>query len=106
MPLNDVLRGNIQYSVLLNTTLSPTSVPNGSGNEQTFTVQGLQVGDFVNVAKPTAQAGLSIGNSRVSSANTLAITFANSTSATITPTASEVYIVAVDRPIGVLPYSM
>lgn len=103
MPTNDVVRGNIQYSMILNVTLSPTSVANATAAEQTFTVTGLAVGDFVNVSKPTTQAGLGIVNSRVSAANTLAITFSNSTAATITPTASEVYVVAVDRPIGTPP---
>ncbi len=103
MPINDVLRGNIQYSVILNVTLSPTSVANATSAEQTFTVTGLQTTDFVNVTKPTAQAGLGIVNSRVSAANTLALTFMNTTAATITPTASEVYVIAVDRPIGTPP---
>lgn len=98
MPSNDVLRGNIQYSMILNVTLSPASVANATAAEQTFTVTGLQTGDFINVSKPTTQAGLGIVNSRVSAANTLAITFMNTTAATITPTASEVYQVAVDRP--------
>lgn len=106
MPSNEVVRGNIQYSMILNVTLSPASVANATAAEQTFTVQGLQVGDFVNVAKPTTQAGLGIVNSRVSAANTLAVTFMNTTAATITPTASEIYQIAVDRPFTNLPSSM
>jgi hypothetical protein len=98
MPMNDVVRGNTQWSMILNVTLSPASVANATSAEQTFTVQGLAVGDFVNISKPTSQAGLGIVNSRVTAANTLGITFMNSTAATITPTASEVYLVAVDRP--------
>lgn len=105
MPSNDVVRGNIQYSMILNVTLSPASVANATSAEQTFTVNGLAVGDFVNVTKPTTQAGLGIVNSRVSAANTLAITFMNTTAATITPTASEVYVVNVDRPTGSPPSS-
>jgi hypothetical protein len=100
---NDVLRGNIQYSALAGVTLSPISVAPNITAEQTFTVPGLQVGDVVGVSKPTTQAGLGIVNSRVSAANTLAIAFINSTAATITPTAAEVYTVNVDRPIGALP---
>jgi len=93
-----VVRGNIAGSYLLGPTLSPTSVANATTAEQTFTVKGLLVGDYVNVTKPTTQAGLGLVNSRVSAADTLAITFANTTAATITPTASEIYTVAVDRP--------
>lgn len=62
-------------------------------SEQTVTVPGLDVGDFVAVVKPTHQAGLGIVNARVSAKNTLAITFVNPTAAGITPTASEIYLV-------------
>lgn len=98
MPSTNVIRGNLQFSALIGPTLSPISVAPTTAVEQTFTVTGLQVGDFVNVTKPTTQAGLGIVNSRVSAVNTLAITFANTTAATITPTAAEIYAVAVDRP--------
>ena len=62
-------------------------------SEQTVTVPGLEVGDFVSVVKPTHQAGLGVVNARVSAKNTLAITFVNPTAAGITPTASEIYLV-------------
>lgn len=97
MPLNDVVRGNVQYTEILSVTLSPGIVAANTTAEQTFTVSGLQTGDFVNVIKPSTQAGLGIVNARVSAANTLAIAFINATSATITPTASETYYVGVDR---------
>lgn len=97
MPLNDVVRGNIAYSEILSSVLSPAVVAPNTTAEQTFTITGLAVGDFVNIVKPTAQAGLGIVNSRVSAANTLAITYMNATSATITPTAAETYLVGVDR---------
>lgn len=73
-------------------TLSPSAVAANTTAEQTFTVNGL-VGttSLVLVNKPTAQAGLGIAGARVSAANTLAITFSNDTSGSITPTASEVY---------------
>jgi hypothetical protein len=89
--------GNIAFSSVIQATLSPASVANATSAEQTFTVQGLQVGDDVWVTKPTTQAGLGIVNSRVSAANTLAIAFMNATAATITPTASEVYVIQVNR---------
>ncbi|HUN80998.1 MAG TPA: hypothetical protein VMV81_05745 [Phycisphaerae bacterium] len=94
---NTLARGNIMAEWALNVTLSPTSVPNATTAEQTFTVNGLQLGDNVSVNKPTTQAGLFIANSRVSAANTLAIAFGNVTSATITPTASESYSIVVTR---------
>ena len=83
---------------MLTVTISPSVVPPNTTGEQTFTVQGLQLGDFCEVNKPTTQTGLGIVNSRVSSANTLAIAFVNATGATITPTANETYYCAVSRP--------
>lgn len=89
----EIALGNIAYSTLLQATLSPTSVANATSAERTFTVNGLQLGDIVTVTKPTTQAGLGIVGSRVSANNVLAITFMNCTAATITPTASETYLI-------------
>lgn len=65
--------------------------------EQTVTVPGLRLGDFVTVSKPTLQAGLSVGSARVSAADTLAITLITS-GATVTPTALEVWSGVLFRP--------
>ena len=89
--------GNIVKQSVISITLSPALVAINTTAEQTFTVNGLQVGDHVVVQKPTAQAGLGIVGSRVSAANTLAITFSNNTAGTITPTASQVYKILVSR---------
>jgi len=75
----------------LQATLSPAAVAANTTAEQTFTVSGLAVGDYVDVNKPSTQAGLGIAQCRVSAANTLAIAFSNNTASPITPTASEVY---------------
>lgn len=102
--------GNIALDVLLGVTISPAAVAANTTAEQTFTVTGLQVGDVVSVNKPTAQAGLGVVGARVSAANTLAITFSNNTAGSLTPTASEVYVVNVVRPmpayVGNLPTSL
>jgi hypothetical protein len=91
-------RGNIAVAMILQTTLSPAQVAANTTAEQTFTVNGLLVGDQVAVTKPTTQAGIGIVNARVSAANTLAIAFSNNTGGGITPTASEVYIIELNRP--------
>ncbi len=79
--------------------LSPALIAQGTTAEQTFTLNGLDVNDYVYVNKPTTQAGLGIAGARVSAANTLAIAFANVPSAggNITPTASQVYTVLAVR---------
>ena len=89
--------GNLVKQSVISVTLSPAQVAANTSAEQTFTVNGLQSGDFVSVNKPTTQAGLGIVGARVSAANTLAITFGNYTGSAITPTASQVYLVLVAR---------
>lgn len=94
---SDIPTGNIQTIILLQATLSPAQVNTVTAPTQTFTVPGLQVGDFVQVQKPTAQAGLGIAGALVTAANTLGITFVNPTAGNITPTAGEVYLIKVTR---------
>ena len=100
MPINPstIAKGNISGEWVLTITISPASIAGNTSAEQTFTVNGLAVGDFVEVNKPTAQAGLGIVNSRVSAANTLAITFMNASAATVVPTSNEQYLISVERP--------
>jgi hypothetical protein len=90
-------RGNIAVAMILQTTLTPAQVTANTTAEQTFTVNGLLPTDLVSVTKPTTQAGLGIVNSRVSAANTLAITFVNATAGNLTPTAGEIYIIELNR---------
>jgi hypothetical protein len=86
-------RGNILKSNLYSLTLTPASVAPNTTAEQTFTFKGLALNDFVGVSSIGAQqAGLSLGNSRVTAANTLGIVFSNPTGATITPSASATYL--------------
>lgn len=89
----NVVRGNVQGCDLFTATLTPASVANATTAEQTFTITGLSLGNWIYVVKPSTQAGLGIVNCRVSAANTLAIAFANVTATTITPTAAEVYTI-------------
>jgi hypothetical protein len=94
---SDVALGNVSLNFIIGRTLSPVIVGANTTAEQTLTVPGLQVGDFVLVQKPTSQAGLGIVGARVSAANTLAVTFINATALGITPTAAELYGIMVFR---------
>lgn len=105
--MQGVIDGNVGGIWVMSLTLNPVSVAANTTAEQTFTVQGLRVGDQVlAVNKPSATAGAGIVNHRVSAANTLAITFSNNTGSGIDP-ASEVYTVVIVRPdstpVGGLP---
>lgn len=94
---SELPRGNVRSIYLLSVTFSPSSVANATSAEQTFTVTGVRPGDYITVNKPTAQAGLGIVGTRATANDTIGITFMNSTAATITPTASEIYMIKVEK---------
>jgi len=96
---------NFEHLTMVSLALSPAACGAATATEQTFTVTGLSMGDslqardvILNVYKPTAQTGLSIGSCRVSAANTISIQFINPTAGSITPTAAEIYTITVWRP--------
>lgn len=95
--MSGIIMGNVAALGVISVALSPAQVAANTTAEQTFTVPGLLVGDYVGVNKPSAQAGLGVAAVRVSAANTLAITFSNNTASPITPTASETYLVQYTR---------
>jgi hypothetical protein len=78
-------------------TLDVASVAANTSAEQTFTVRGLRPGDFVHVNKPSLHAGLVVSTARVSAADTLAITFGNTTAGAIDPS-PEAYLLFYFRP--------
>lgn len=85
-----------QANEIFSATLTPALVGANTTAEQLFTVTGLVAGQtIVSVNKPTAQAGLGIVGWRVSAVNQIGITFSNNTGVGITPTAAEVYLIAV-----------
>ena len=64
--------------------------------EQTATLKGLRSTDkIISVTKPTHQTGLGVVGWRVSATDTIALTF--ETTATVTPTAAEVYTAFIAR---------
>jgi hypothetical protein len=78
-------------------TYDPASISAATTAEQTVTVNGLRVGDYVEVSKPSNTAGVAVVNARVSAANTLAVIWMNATAAPVDPP-SETYTVFVWRP--------
>jgi len=101
MPGTTIGRGNVLYDYLCGPTLTPASVAANTTAPQSFTVPGLQVGDFVDVNSQNAQtAGIGIVNVRVTAANTLEIQFSNSTGGALTPVAG-IYGINVTRPESV-----
>ena len=77
----------IRAMARISQVLTPTVVAAATCAEQTFTVAGLQIGDFADVAPPGITPGVSSVIARVSAPNTLAITFINPTAGALTPIA-------------------
>jgi hypothetical protein len=92
-----IIRGNAYSINIIDATLDVASVAANTSAEQTFTVNGLTTKDVVFVNKSDLDAGLGVVNARVSAANTLALTFMNTTGSPINP-ASETYKLLVVRP--------
>lgn len=75
-------------AVTLNTVLEKAmTVMGGTG----FNIQLLTTDMIFAVNKPTAQAGLWMGNTRISGSNVAQVAFGNATGLSITPTASQNY---------------
>lgn len=88
----------IDNMMVYQTLQSPAAVANATSAEVGLTVTGLLTTDVVvGVSKPTAQAGIGLVGWRVSAADTLGLTFMNATAATVTPTTSQSYAVAIFR---------
>lgn len=91
--------GNIAKQSVVAVSLTPAQVATVVAAEQTFTVNGLKVGDVISGfhldgAIGTATAAVS---ARVSAENTLAVIFVNPTAGNLTPT-SGTYKFILSRP--------
>lgn len=93
--------GNASHEwVLLITPGLTTSITANTSVEVTTTVTGLLPHDLIEINKLNHVAGLSVGNVRVSAANTLAIQFVNNTGVAIALQSTDTYLVAVTRPMA------
>ena len=82
---------------VLSVAVTPASVGAATSAEQTFTVSGLAVGDFVSVSTTVSTGNATaIAGARVSAANTLAVRYINPTAGALTP-AADTYLVFVAR---------
>lgn len=94
--------GNVRAMGMVGVVFDPASVAANTTAAQTVTVKGVLPGDMVTVNKPTTTAGLGLAGARVSAADTVSITFSNSTASPI-DAASETYVFLIFRPDGALP---
>jgi hypothetical protein len=107
MTTTTVVRGNASTQMLLMVSLTPPNVGANTTAEGTYTIQGIPAGSFCEVNKPSHTTGLSIGNVRVPSVNTVVIQFVNSTAAPLNSNPTENYQLSVVIPESVtLPSSV
>ncbi len=89
----------------VNCGVTPTSAVTATTTEAALVVTGLAATDFViGVQKPTFQAGMAICGGRVTGANAASVAMVNPTAAAVTPTASEIYEMAVMRHVPASPF--
>lgn len=94
--------GNVLAMGVVSRSITPAAVSANTTAEQSFTFPGVRVGDFVEINAPGITAGLDLGNSRVSAADTVVIAWQNSTASSLTPPAG-IYTALIVRPEGVAP---
>lgn len=97
--LQDIPRGNLQGTILLQISLTPAATGATTSAEQTFTVPGLLVGDQVSALSLQGAwtVLVDIVNLRVSANNTLAVSFQNNTAGSLTAPAGT-YLLEINRP--------
>lgn len=86
--------------ILLITPGLTTSITANSSVEVAITIAGLLPFDFIEVNKLSHVAGISIGNARVSAANTLSMQIVNSTAGAVSLLTGDQYLVSVERPVA------
>lgn len=94
-----IARGNILLEEVMQVSLTPnngTAIPANSSVENTYTLQGVQMNDFIEINKPTHTSGLCIGNVRVSAVNQISIQWCNVTTGSVTGV-NEIYLIAISR---------
>lgn len=75
-------------------SITPASVGAATTAEQSFTVPGVNVGDWIEVTPPSLLGGVVLCNSRVSAANTVQLQFSNATAgALIPPAGSHIFVI-------------
>jgi hypothetical protein len=96
MPQTTIGRGNELYDWVINPTVTWSgSVGATSTAELTCTIAGLVVGDYIDsLVYPSGPmtTGLTYSNCRVSVANTLAVTWINTTAGALTPPVGPYYV--------------
>lgn len=92
--------GNTYGIMVATVTITPASVGAATTAEQTFTVPGVRVGDYVGVTGVT-QNGVAIGQARVTAPDTVGVRFINTTAGGLAPTAGAYQFLVVRPDSGI-----
>lgn len=94
-----IIAGNIASINLVAATVDLGSVAANTSEEETFTLTGVKVGDFISVQSDDLEAGIVLGSARVEANNTVTVEVINTTAGAINA-ASSTMAVLVIRPEG------
>lgn len=100
------LVGNILGMAVIQVPLTPVSVNANTTVEQTFTVSGVKLTDYIELAPPSLVTGILVAESRVTAANTIAISFANVTAGPLTPPVGTYQFLVIRPEIASSTFSM
>lgn len=95
-----IIQGNVAVLNVVQVTWDIPSVAANTTEEETFTLTGVKVGDYVHVSKSDLDAGIAFGSARVTAADTVGVQITNPTGGAV-DAASETVTVFHARPEGV-----
>jgi hypothetical protein len=95
--MTGITMGNVYGIAIVDITFDAASVAANTSAEQDITVPGVRVGDHVACNAQSITAGLSLGGARAKAADTVSVTFTNSTASPI-DAPSKVYRFIIHRP--------
>jgi len=94
-----IIMGNAASINVVQVTWDIPSVAANTSEEETFTLAGVKVGDFVSVSKADLDAGIVFGSARVTAANTIGVQIVNATAGAVNAAAETVQVLVI-RPEG------
>lgn len=96
-----VIAGNIASINFVQATVDLGSVAANTSEEETFTLTGVKVGDFISVQKENLTAGIILGSARVETENTVTVEVINTTASAVDASSATMRVLVI-RPEGSL----
>lgn len=98
-----IIAGNIASINLVAATVDFGSVAANTTEEETFSLPGVKVGDFVSVQHDNLEAGLLVGSARVEAADVVTVEVANVTASPIDAGSSTMSVLVIRAEGSTLP---